>query len=160
MSTRSRIGILNDDGTVTSIYCHFDGYLEGVGEDLINYYTDKEKVKELIGLGYISTLREEIGEKHPFDYTAGRYSFRSGIKYSKEQMKLWDTWTLAYHRDREEEFNQDTFESLDKYFEDYKKDVFIEFVYIFMNDKWYTAFNGGWEEVDKVIKFMLEEAGE
>jgi hypothetical protein len=26
MSTRSRIGIENQDGTTTSIYCHFDGY--------------------------------------------------------------------------------------------------------------------------------------
>jgi hypothetical protein len=28
MATRSRIAIENQDGTVTSIYCHFDGYIE------------------------------------------------------------------------------------------------------------------------------------
>jgi hypothetical protein len=27
MSTRSRIGIENQDGTTTSIYCHFDGMI-------------------------------------------------------------------------------------------------------------------------------------
>jgi len=32
MATRSRIAIENQDGTVTSIYCHFDGYLSGVGK--------------------------------------------------------------------------------------------------------------------------------
>jgi hypothetical protein len=33
MSTRSRIGIHleNQDGTTTSIYCHFDGMIDGVG---------------------------------------------------------------------------------------------------------------------------------
>lgn len=25
MSTRSNIGVLNNDGTVTAIYCHWDG---------------------------------------------------------------------------------------------------------------------------------------
>ena len=38
MSTRCRIGIENKNGTITSIYCHHDGYLEGVGEILVNHY--------------------------------------------------------------------------------------------------------------------------
>ena len=32
MSTRSRIGVMMDDGTVKQVYCHWDGYVEeGVG---------------------------------------------------------------------------------------------------------------------------------
>ena len=31
MSTRSRIGMINLDGSVSSIYCHFDGYADGSG---------------------------------------------------------------------------------------------------------------------------------
>lgn len=31
MATRSTYGILNSDKSVTSAYCHFDGYIEGVG---------------------------------------------------------------------------------------------------------------------------------
>jgi hypothetical protein len=45
MSTRSRIAIENHHGTVTSIYCHFDGYLEGVGKKLFNHY-DREKTEK------------------------------------------------------------------------------------------------------------------
>jgi hypothetical protein len=30
MSTRSRIAIENQNGSVTSVYCHFDGYISGV----------------------------------------------------------------------------------------------------------------------------------
>jgi hypothetical protein len=39
MSTRSRIAIENQNGSVTSIYCHFDGYISGVGKTLKECYT-------------------------------------------------------------------------------------------------------------------------
>ena len=75
MATRSRIGIENADGTVSSIYCHWDGYPEGVGTTLKNYYSDRDLLNELIDLGDISSLDSTINE------------------------------TVAYHRDRGEELN-------------------------------------------------------
>ena len=57
MSTRSRIAIENESGIVNSIYCHFDGYVSGVGKTLFNHY-DKEKLQKLIELGDISSLGE------------------------------------------------------------------------------------------------------
>ena len=57
MATRSRIAIENQDGKVKSIYCHWDGYLSGVGKTLFNHY-DKEKLEKLIELGDISSLGE------------------------------------------------------------------------------------------------------
>jgi hypothetical protein len=81
MSTRSCIGIENADGSVTTIYCHSDGYLECVGAMLSKHYSDPKKVKELIALGSISSLGEEIGTKHDFD-----------AKVDKE--------CNVYHRDR------------------------------------------------------------
>jgi hypothetical protein len=56
MSTRSRIAIENQDGSVTSIYCHFDGYTDGVGKMLEKWYTTQAKVEALIELGNISSL--------------------------------------------------------------------------------------------------------
>lgn len=67
MGTRSRIGILEPDGTVTYIYCHLDGYMDHHGPILLNHYKSEEKVRALIVLGGISRLGEEIGEKHDFD---------------------------------------------------------------------------------------------
>lgn len=55
MSTRSTIGIVNTDGTVTSIYCHSNGYIEGVGSILEKYY-DEENTYRLMALGDLSTL--------------------------------------------------------------------------------------------------------
>ena len=57
MATRSRIAIENQDGTVDSVYCHFDGYLSGVGKTLFNHY-DREKLEKLLELGDISVLGE------------------------------------------------------------------------------------------------------
>jgi len=67
MGTRSTIGIQNEDGTVTGIYCHWDGYLSHNGRILAENYSDEAKVRELIGLGDISSLGAEIGTAHDFN---------------------------------------------------------------------------------------------
>lgn len=60
MSTHARIGIKNKDNTITSIYCHHDGYIEnGVGDRLKKYYTDEEKIRKLMKLGDMSALGTE-----------------------------------------------------------------------------------------------------
>jgi hypothetical protein len=59
MATRSRIAIENQDGTVTSVYCHFDGYVKGVGKTLFENY-NREKTEQLVALGNISELKETI----------------------------------------------------------------------------------------------------
>lgn len=60
MSTRSLIGIMNKDGSITNVYCHFDGYLEGVGITLLNFYDTEEKIYELLEKGDMSSLGETI----------------------------------------------------------------------------------------------------
>lgn len=95
MATRSRIAIENQDGTVKSIYCHWDGYLSGVGKTLFNHY-DKEKLEKLIELGDISALEDSL--EYTIAYARDRgedlnfkefpnvedlfdYGFESGIEY-------------------------------------------------------------------------------
>ena len=60
MSTRCRIAIKNQDGSYDSIYCHNDGYPEGVGLTLANYYKDEKKVRDLLALGDISSLGQTL----------------------------------------------------------------------------------------------------
>ena len=57
MSTRSRIAIENQDGTVISVYCHFDGYVKGVGKTLFENY-NRETTEQLVELGDLSQLNE------------------------------------------------------------------------------------------------------
>ena len=58
MSTRSLIGKLNPNNTVDFIYCHHDGYPDGVGRKLNEHYTDPLKVDELLALGDLSSLAD------------------------------------------------------------------------------------------------------
>jgi len=67
MGTRSTIAIQNEDGSVTGIYCHWDGYLSHNGQILQDHYQDEAKIRELIALGDLSSLGAEIGTKHNFD---------------------------------------------------------------------------------------------
>ena len=66
MGTRSTIAIEYADGTVEQVYCHWDGYIEHNGCILQEHYSDPFKLRELIDLGDLSSLRPNIGEKHAF----------------------------------------------------------------------------------------------
>lgn len=88
MSTRARIGIENDDGTVTSVYTHFDGYPTHHAPILTESYSEPEKLRELLALGDMSILAPEIGRKHSFDGHSGNIEANA--------------WCLFYDRDRGE----------------------------------------------------------
>jgi len=85
MSTRSRIAI-KTEGKILSVYCHHDGYPEGVGNTLKEHYQDPAKILSLMDLGNLSSLGPEIGEKQDFD---------KFLTHNPE-------WCLAYGRDRGE----------------------------------------------------------
>src|SRR5208283_537553 len=93
MSTHSRIAISLQDDKGSEyfkyIYCHWDGYLSGVGETLLHHYNSKEKALALIELGNLSALYESIEcpEGHTFDNRIKGY-------------------TIAYGRDRQEDKQQ------------------------------------------------------
>jgi hypothetical protein len=72
MATRSRIAVELEGGKVISVYCHNDGYIEGVGERLMDRFpngTDPSVVAGFIKEGDRSTLalsyNEWRGEKCP-----------------------------------------------------------------------------------------------
>lgn len=108
MATRSNIGILNPDNTISYIYCHYDGYLDHNGSILNEHYTTEGKVRALIALGDLSILGEDIGEQQDFD---------SRVKGC----------CLAYGRDRGESGN----EARTCSYVDYTKEYFEEYVYLF-----------------------------
>jgi hypothetical protein len=62
MGTRSTIAIEFADGSVSQVYCHWDGYLEHNGQILAEHYTDPFKVRDLVDLGDFSSLRETVAE--------------------------------------------------------------------------------------------------
>ena len=70
MATRSNIAIVNQDKSISSIYCHFDGYPEYVGKILLNHYNNVGIINELMDLGNLSQLCEKLysdNNSHTFD---------------------------------------------------------------------------------------------
>lgn len=123
MATRSRIGIVNEDGTVSSIYCHWDGYPDHNGKLLTTHYTDREKVKALIELGSISSLGEHVEPPSVVDEsdTDGKKGERMLKRFGVIGKHSFDNplpgVTVAYHRDRGEEYTKPRInKSLDDYF--------------------------------------------
>lgn len=63
MSTRSSISVcevIDGKEVYRSIYCHFDGYLGGVGEVLKESYNTIDRVCELISLGDASYITDKL----------------------------------------------------------------------------------------------------
>lgn len=87
MSTRSFIGIQNLDGSVTGIYCHHDGYLDGVGATLRTHYTTVRQVLDLVALGSLSSLAEDLDVTQAFhrdrgeDLDIAKYTAASDIRF-------------------------------------------------------------------------------
>ena len=55
MATRARIGLKLEDGSILSVYHHWDGYPEWLGVTLKERYNTKEKIAELIDGGNMSS---------------------------------------------------------------------------------------------------------
>ncbi len=56
MSTRSLIGIKNENNIIDYIYCHHDGYVTSVGRTLTDFYEDEKTIRQLLDLGDLSAL--------------------------------------------------------------------------------------------------------
>lgn len=149
MATRSRIGIENEDGTVSSVYCHWDGYPSHNGKVLIAHYSDREKLKELIDLGAISSLKENVSPIEPIEDIIGVRMLK-GFKVIPKSVHTFDTpqegVTIAYHRDRGEELQE---ARIDDSIEAYAESDYEEFGYVF------TLYNE-WKVVDGEIKSVFD----
>jgi hypothetical protein len=116
MATRSNINVKVND-KYHSVYCHNDGYPEGVGETLVNHYNSQELAERLVSFGDMSTLDVscETEEGHSFDTPAvGR--------------------TVYYGRDRGEEWTEKRITDTPRYDEEY--------MYVWDGTEWYVTGSG------------------
>ena len=61
MSTNSRIGLRLEDGSILSVYHHWDGYPEWLGVTLNEHYNTRESIAELIDGGNMSCCWTQSG---------------------------------------------------------------------------------------------------
>lgn len=109
MSTRSRIGLELSDGSVLSVYHHWDGYPEWLGRILTTHYNTKELVEQLIDGGDMSSCWSEK-----------RWNSEEKHEYGPE-----------YYSDR----GEDCPPYLDKNLKEYLKEG-EEYAYLFKNGEW------------------------
>ena len=106
MATRSTIGIIdNKSGVVTSIYVHWDGYPEHNGEILVKHWSDPDKIWALMDLGALSSLGEEIGEKHDFNDSGPIHCTAYGRDRGETQVGSQTHNSLGEFLDNGEEYN-------------------------------------------------------
>lgn len=132
MATRSVIGMVNVDKSITGIYCHYDGYLENNGKILLQHYKNVDSIRMLMDLGDLSYLDKNVNPTGP-------HSFRNPERGV----------CVAYGRDRGET-NVDgvIYEDLGG-FEDAMEDYGCDYQYLFEDGKWmYRAgFEGKWMDL-------------
>ena len=131
MATRSNIGIVNEDKSITGVYCHYDGYPEHNGKMLLNHYNNDDIVNGLMNLGDLSILSENVNPTGPHSFN----NPQKGV-------------CVAYGRDRGDTGSDSrTFEDLGEY-ENFGSGV--DYQYLFEDGKWmYRNVNKtlGWMEL-------------
>ncbi len=140
MSTIARIGIKNSDGTVTSIYCHNDGHLVGVGECLLNNYKTEEKINKLMKLGDISALgTEPISNPNAWKSPGVCTDPAAWVKRWKE---LNPEDMCNTYASRGEDVPARVAKNKKEYQHDYSGCVY-NYIYLFQDGKWYVDTKNG-----------------
>lgn len=130
MSTRCLVGRKVSDNKVEYIYCHYDGYLDGVGETLKKHYTTEDKIDKLMALGDLSALGE-VAESNPnqWDYNKVNYDLCTSYK------------------DRGETDVDSKIVTDEEYYDKFKANLWIEYLYLWDGKRWYYSDGNSWKEV-------------
>ena len=114
MATRSRIGVQLKDGSVLSVYCHWDGYPEWNGKKLKEHFNTRQKVSELIDGGDISSLWTDT------DW----------------QNKKMEEYRTLYYAERGEEDTAPNFDNSFEAFINGVRESWADYAYLFTNGEW------------------------
>ena len=120
MSTRSRIGLELSDGSILSVYHHWDGYPSWLGRILQTHYNAKSLAEELIDGGDMSSC-----------WTDERWD-DSGVK---------GVYGPQYYSARGEDIPPSLDNTLDEYLKDGE-----EYAYIFKDGEWVCYDTKSWSE--------------
>ena len=94
MATRSNIGKLNSDNTVSYIYCHWDGYPSHNGTILQEHYNTPEQVDALLALGDMSSLEATIEGCKPYDEPGTEVATTTLFLFNKSHAQAIDYFYL------------------------------------------------------------------
>lgn len=96
MTTNSAIGFVHENHII-SVYCHYEGYLDGVGSTLYHFYQSPAKIIRLLRNGWISTLHPTIEETVFYRDTQPNIDYNPVISTSdKDLLKRWNKVNFIY----------------------------------------------------------------
>ena len=138
MATHSTIAVEHADGTVSQVYCHWDGYLEHNGVLLEKFYNTREKAEALVALGDISSLDASI--ECPEGHTS---------------RKSVDGYTVFYGRDNGD-VNTDarTYRDFSQYLDE---SYFEQYNYAFRDGRWLVEIDSKWIAVKDALAKLTNE---
>ena len=130
MATRSTISIENSDGSINTVYAHWDGYISNNGVILQKYYNTRELVEKLIAGGGISSLGRYISDT-PLDFDNRDDDFTKYYSYRGEITEI------RHFKDF------DTYE---------KENDFQGYDYLYTKEGiWSVVFDDDWQDLEYVI---------
>lgn len=119
MATRGRIGVQLTDGSILSVYCHYDNYPEFNGVKLQEHFNSRDAATELIDGGNISCLWTNAGWNN----------------------EVLPATAPLYYSSRGEDCPPRIDANLGKYLADGE-----EYAYLFANGKWVCYDTKDWSE--------------
>lgn len=142
MATRSHIGIINNDNTVSYIYCHFDGYPEYNGSILLEHYNNESIVNKLLDNGNLSILAENIDPSPDKPHNFGNPQ---------------DGVCVYYFRDRNEKQHDKKTVNNDTEYKLKMRNSWVDYQYLFDNGQWkYRQLGTQWKQLTpKICKISL-----
>ena len=144
MSTRSTIVVEHVDGTVSQVYCHYDGYVSHNGQILVDHYDTQKKAELLVFLGSMSSLRPKCIPDPAKTHSS---------------INPQDDVTTYYGRDNGEPFVKPShYPTVD----DYKRNLQCEeYDYLFTEGQWEVSNGRGYELVAQALEVAkLKETDE
>ena len=121
MATRSIIAIRHPNNSIKAIYCHNGGGIEHNGETLFKYYNTKEKVVNLISLGYLSSLWETLNDTCAYHRDCNQAfeidSYNNEKEFIKAESNRYTELYYLFDVNRNKWFvlnKRDTLETIDK----------------------------------------------
>jgi hypothetical protein len=98
MPTHSTIAVKIAKGSYLAAYCHFDGYLDGVGVELLVFYNTQAKALELVEGGAMRAPGEHFNDDDDDDESAVAFSTKKELIANSEPYlylfnKVWKVWS-------------------------------------------------------------------
>jgi len=149
MATRSAIGIKLSDSIIMAAYCHWDGYLQGVGQTLLDNYKTPQDIANLLSLGDMSSLGSSIGRKHSFSQFEG-----DRASYDEAEREGWTTY---YGRDRDESDCGPMLFTNETEFRTEYDNRGAEYFYLFQNNEWTVTSYDETEFSSLAMELQLDE---